>query len=742
MKNKIILVLIVFLFILVFDINYSSNKINDGKNENTVIIEGVKNSRIEHPIIDIHGDTEFSNFPNKTGYGNSTHPYIIENLEIYSTDSNCIQIKYTTVHFIIKDCLLYSGSRRAVILQSAINGKLLNNTIVEGGIGISSSDYINITANTINGGMLMRTSSHHNIIQNNNITNDGMGIDILGHDMTCTNITISNNNINTTEPYWPDAFGVRIYEGVTDVKMSNNILIGQGIWIEEETQARVTSHTIDNSNKINGKNIYYYKNVNGLTSANFINAGQIILANCDLCTISNLDLSGCGIGIALYYSNNNDIINCNSSQIDASGWTGLHYFGIYLLDSDLNVISGLIIDNPDVGIYCDKLCNFNTFENCIITHCEYGILLASNCNDNTIRFNEVRYGERHGIFLNQDNTGNYVLNNIVENNGWDGIVLSGGSSDNEILNNTVKNNPDGIKFSPGANNNKIYFNEFWDNTEQALDGGSNNVWDNGAIGNYWSDYLGVDVNDDGIGDTPYSILGTAGSIDNYPIWWDPLVFRVILPKNNEGFNACPNYNIIIDEGVAHTMWYTLDAGITNTMTTNLTGKIKTSIWNSVEDGILTIYFSVNDSRGFTSSEDVTIYKDTKLPIISIISPDNNEVFGTIAPSFELIINELNEYVTWYSLDEGKTNTTFSGLDGTINQNTWDNVHQGEIIITFYISDIAGNIGMDSIIVIKRIDDPRITGYDLFLLMAVIPVISIILVKKRHRSLIKKSLRSY
>lgn len=41
---------------------------------------------------------------------------------------------------------------------------------------------------------------------------------------------------------------------------------------------------------------------------------------------------------------------------------------------------------------------------------------------------------------------------------------------------------------------------------------------NGTMGNYWDDYEGFDNNSDGIDDTPYFIDGTAGAVDNYPIW--------------------------------------------------------------------------------------------------------------------------------------------------------------------------------------------------------------------------------
>jgi hypothetical protein len=41
------------------------------------------------------------------------------------------------------------------------------------------------------------------------------------------------------------------------------------------------------------------------------------------------------------------------------------------------------------------------------------------------------------------------------------------------------------------------------------------MWDNGKVGNYWSDYTGTDSNGDGIGDSPYVI--DEKNIDRYPL---------------------------------------------------------------------------------------------------------------------------------------------------------------------------------------------------------------------------------
>jgi hypothetical protein len=92
------------------------------------------------------------------------------------------------------------------------------------------------------------------------------------------------------------------------------------------------------------------------------------------------------------------------------------------------------------------------------------------------------------------------------------------------------------------------------------------------------------------------------------------------------------------------------------------------------------------------------------PEIVINSPDQDGFIGTVAPEFDLSINESSLDTTWYTLDGGSTNYTFVGTLGTINQTVWDAL-SGPITIEFYANDSVGNIGYASVAVNKDIDAP-------------------------------------
>lgn len=146
---------------------------------------------------------------------------------------------------------------------------------------------------------------------------------------------------------------------------------------------------------------------------------------------------------------------------------------------------------------------------------DYGVHLLSvkNCNifDNRV---ENAYT---GVWLFDSSFNNVFENKIAES--WsEGIYLDASCNNVFAKNSIVGNNYWGIRIK-NAHNNTIYHNNFIDNrishvwySNSVVD---TNQFDSENQGNYWSDYNGIDVNGNGIGDTPYVI--NANNQDSYPL---------------------------------------------------------------------------------------------------------------------------------------------------------------------------------------------------------------------------------
>jgi len=354
------------------------------------------------------------------------------------------------------------------------------------------------------------------------------------------------------------------------------------------------------------------------------------------------DFSNNVYGMYTYWSSYNEIVGNNI-------YGDTHGTGISLLFCDNNIIDGNFVENHYQGIRLET-CNENAIlGNTAYKNSNYGILLLYDSNDNIVTGNIVKDQIYYsGIILLESNF-TILSENTIENNPEHGIWVWD-SSFNEFLGNTVKNNTlngfniqdsfynifsenivtdnnIGVNVDSLSSVNLFYENYFIGNGVHANDYGTNNDWDFASIGNYWDDYAGVDANDDGIGDTPHIIPGTAGSQDNFPIW---------------------------------------------------------------EDG------------------------DDVAPVITIISPLLDSIFGLVAPDYNISIDELNLDTFWYSFDGGVTTYTITSLTGTLNQTAWAALPFGNVTITFYAKDVAGNLASAEVTVEKKVPtEPPFIGLDLF-----------------------------
>ncbi|MFX0001714.1 MAG: serine hydrolase domain-containing protein [Candidatus Hodarchaeota archaeon] len=199
------------------------------------------------------------------------------------------------------------------------------------------------------------------------------------------------------------------------------------------------------------------------------------------------------------------------------------------------------------------------------------------------------------------------------------------------------------------------------------------------------------------------------------------------PLNNAGYGAnSPYFEIYPEKPYRNGTWYSLNSGI-NTTFTEFSGVINPTQWDILSTGNYSLTFYANNSAGEIISKTVNIIKDVIDPIIIVNFTGNT--FGKIAPDFTVSITEdyLND--TWYTLDDGNTNITFTGLSGTIDQDQWDNVAKGEVTIVFYARDITGNIGSHQIILQKVIPSEIIPGYSLLLLLGVFSITVVLIARK-------------
>lgn len=206
------------------------------------------------------------------------------------------------------------------------------------------------------------------------------------------------------------------------------------------------------------------------------------------------------------------------------------------IDVSKNIITNNVIEhNPD-GIFLYGAYDCIIESNTISSNLKSGITPQGGSRNITIRNNIISNNGGNGIFFYASST-SLVEQNVLSNNSmraigmWDnsnnnaiikneilnnqeGVVLTN-SFKNIIRNNRIENNKYGIRLSRSSGN-EITHNNFINNERQVeISESTNNAWDDGSEGNYWSDYRGVDSNNDGIGDTPYAI--DSNNKDNCPL---------------------------------------------------------------------------------------------------------------------------------------------------------------------------------------------------------------------------------
>ena len=224
--------------------------------------------------------------------------------------------------------------------------------------------------------------------------------------------------------------------------------------------------TVTNIN-VEGNGIYLYNVENGtLNDVNLLDNGLdgILMQNVNFTDLTDITATGNGDdGIQMTWSVVNTITTSNISENTGEG--------LYMANSTLNeILSSYFQTNGEDGI-CAEDSDLNVF------------IIESDSNI----FNGLQ-------LIDSDNC------TIILSEFWDNTIAG------VLL----------IEDDGDTKDNYIYGNTFSGNGENGVDNATTNYWDNGAIGNNWDDYSGVDADDNTIGDTPYLVGGSAGAEDNYP----------------------------------------------------------------------------------------------------------------------------------------------------------------------------------------------------------------------------------
>jgi nitrous oxidase accessory protein NosD len=154
-------------------------------------------------------------------------------------------------------------------------------------------------------------------------------------------------------------------------------------------------------------------------------------------------------------------------------------------------ISDNNVTNTDIGMNIEVSKGIIS-NNRLINNTSYGMVL-DYCRDVTVKQNKIA-GSELGLFLRW--TGPFF---VYENNVTEcavGVEFGARFGDSVVHNNNIARNQIGILLSNQTDEgvgNKVYYNNVFDNYDNVVvePGPTDEVsWDNGVVGNYWSDYSG------------------------------------------------------------------------------------------------------------------------------------------------------------------------------------------------------------------------------------------------------------
>ncbi len=343
-----------------------------------------------------------------------------------------------------------TGNSTGIYLESASGNTITGCTASSNsgyGLYLLRADGNTLSENTANGNGcygIYLSQAHHNALSGN--TAGGNAYDGL-HIYASNGCILTGNSAGGNREY-----GLRL-DSCSGATLSGNAMAGNGynFRLDAQTDAQY-NHTIDTTNTVDGKPIYYVRGASGQTLDGSSNAGTIYLIDCSDMTLRGLSLSKNGFGALLW--------NVQRAQIEGVQATG-NSTGLWLRHCSASILSGVSS-------------NYNSYAG---IHLEY--------SDN-----------------------NLLLDSQTAGNSYCGVYLQAANS-NALTHTIFLQNANGLIIRTGSNN-QVCNNSFLKNNAQAsVSNGVGNVFSLPAPvgGNYWSNWTAPNSNNDPYVDNPYSFNG-------------------------------------------------------------------------------------------------------------------------------------------------------------------------------------------------------------------------------------------
>ena len=343
---------------------------------------------------------------------------------------------------IIENDTVSDGSNYGIYLESSPDTRIRNNTVLRQKFGIYlESPTISLDYNC--------TVSDNNASSNTNV---GIFASCAGGSLFAGNIASMNGQDGIHIGYSPNCTvanntlasngGAGIYLETNFSTMSGNILLNNGLELWGEPRDKWNTHNIDTTNKVNGKPLYYFRNLAGVSAP--AGAGQIILANCTDSVLSGANIGNATVGIEIGFSSN--------ISVSESGLANHSEEGVYLYRSNDCAVTGSFLNDSYYGVaayYSENISVQGNFMNRDMNGVHF-----SNSANLTAEGNTFSDSTTDAIYVSDSAFSAIITNNTVVSSGGYGIhVLS--SDGAHITENNISDGGNGISLSACENSNII-----------------------------------------------------------------------------------------------------------------------------------------------------------------------------------------------------------------------------------------------------------------------------------------------